>query len=378
MRFLHSADWHLGKMLSNFNLIEDQTYVLKEVLKLVDAEKPDLFLLAGDIYDKQIPSLEAMKLFDWFVSELVKKRGVPLIAIAGNHDNPDRVGYLSSAFNEGELVLAGRMQWPLRQVVFGDTRFWLFPYTDPEAFKFHAELEVETHDDVFREIASYFNQNKPMDGLKNVLVAHAFVQGGEASDSERELSVGGADKVSSKHLACFDYVALGHLHKSQSFANQVVNYSGSPLKYSLSEVKHHKSLLSIDLNGDGINIDTIPLVPLRDVRQVKGNINEQLTFILEQGVREPSKDDYLYVELDITSSEHFLNLRRIIEARYPNILGISIIGQEKGVGVKSSISSEALLDWDKLSVFEKFFSENFDKKLTVNQKDILRKLIEEP
>jgi DNA repair protein SbcD/Mre11 len=278
MKILHTADWHLGKSLNQFSLLADQEAALDQLLALAATERPDVVVLAGDIYDRAVPPAEAVALFHRTVNRLVMDLNIPLMAIAGNHDNAERIHYGAQLFERQGFYVSGYFTYPLQPIVltdaYGPVYFYLFPYTEPEMLR--AELRrlarndapaqdslppdgpenqgadwppsIQTHEEVFRWVVAQIQaQRQPTDRV--VLVGHAFVQGGAPSDSERKLLVGGAEFIAPAVFGPLTYTALGHLHQPQHFNEGRVRYAGSLLKYSTSEAKHQKSFTIIALDG---------------------------------------------------------------------------------------------------------------------------------
>lgn len=275
MKILHTADLHIGKLVNGFSMLSDQKYILEEILKITDREQPDVLIIAGDVYDKSVPSAEAVALFDDFLCRLAK-RNLQIFIISGNHDSAERIAFGGRLMEQSGVHLSPVYRKGIRPIVLADehgpVNFYLLPFIKPVHVRMQfPEEEIRTYADAVRTAVN---------GLlidcaeRNVLVTHQFIAGSERSDSE-EMSVGGTDSIPSSVFDNFDYVALGHIHKPQRAGRETVRYSGSPLKYSISEASHSKSVTIVELGEKGeVRISTESLKPLRDIRVMKGTYDE--------------------------------------------------------------------------------------------------------
>ena len=333
MRLIHTADWHLGRLFHNQHLTEDQEYVLRQLVELAADVKPAAVIVAGDLYDRAVPPTEAVDLLDDVLTELVDRLGVPVVAIAGNHDSAVRLGFASQLLRERGLHLVGELPQAASPIVLrdehGPVRVSALPYADPaEARPIYGDPEI--HD---QQAVTAAGVARALAGAeaheRQVLVAHAFVAGGLESESERPLSVGGAQQVSADTFAGFDYVALGHLHRPQTCGSDAVRYAGSLLKYSFAEHAHEKSVSVVDIGPRGsaageagqagraaVTVEAVPLSPRRDVRRVEGTLAE----LLEGGLADPRSDDYVLASL--LDRGALLDPIGQLRAVYPNTLSI--------------------------------------------------------
>lgn len=319
MRILHTSDWHLGRSLGGFSLLEDQSYILKQILEMIAREQIDVLVIAGDIYDKSIPNEAAVELFNDFLSKVVLEHQIYTIAIAGNHDSEERIDFGSKLFESQKLYIVGKSPKGYERIEvkvkdeFVD--FFLVPYIEPSKVReISGDDTIKRHDEAMAYLVKEMKADKT--NHPSVLVAHAFVTGGEVSDSERRLSVvGGAELVSCEHFEPFDYTALGHLHKRQAMGRDNVRYSGSLLKYSISEANQAKGYVIVDLKADGtINIEEGSFETLRDVRVLKGSVEE----IIAKAEVDTNKNDYIYAKL---TGHHVQDVTARLRHIYPNILG---------------------------------------------------------
>lgn len=275
MKFLHLADLHLGKRVNGFSMLEDQAHILRQILAILDGEQPDGVLIAGDVYDKSVPSVEAVELLDGFLTEL-RTRGVPVLLISGNHDSPERLAFGGRVMDSCGIHISPVYNGALAPVTlhdeFGPVHVWLLPFVKPaHVRRWFPDADIESYTDAVAEAIAHMDIDT---AARNVLVTHQFVTGGARSGSE-ELSVGGTDNVDSGVFAPFDYVALGHLHGAQHIGRETIRYAGSPLKYSFSEARQHKSVTVVTLGEKGdVQVRTAALTPLRELREIRGSYDE--------------------------------------------------------------------------------------------------------
>ena len=315
MRFLHTADWHLGRIFHQTHLTEEQGYVLDQIVEIARAEKVDAVLVAGDLYDRAVPPPEAVALLDKTWQRLALEIGVPVIAIPGNHDSATRIGYGAALLSRAGLHLVADFETATRAIAVGNVDVFALPFTEPnEVRAWSGNTEVRDHSSAMQacidRMRSHFTPGRP-----RVLVAHAFVAGArKESESERPLSVGGAGTVSADLFEDFDYVALGHLHAPQVISSRCA-YSGSPLKYSFSEAGDVKSVVIVDISDSGtVSPRLIPLNARRDVRNLEGSLAD----LIAAAPNDTCRDDYLRVTL--TDDGALLNALGRLREVYPNVL----------------------------------------------------------
>ena len=355
LNILHLADLHLGKLVHDVSMTADQEYVLmKQLIREIEEDLPDVVVIAGDIYDRPVPSTEAIDLFDRLLQELVLKLKVPVLAIAGNHDSAGRLHFASSILQASGLHIAGELTADLKPVVMndahGEVHFYLVPYADPVKVRYVFEdTSVRTHDDAMRVIVNKIKETMNRD-VRNVFVGHAFVTPtGEAepntSDSERVLEVGGAEHVNAAHFADFDYVALGHLHRAHAVGSDRIRYAGSPLKYSISEESHKKGYLRIELGATReIEVKQCLLQPLRDMRRVEGLIAEILLHEQHQ--------DYVFVTL--LDPDVVLSPMEKVRSVFPNAMHVERKQSDIGMDGAYSVASERK-GMSNLDLFKAFY-----------------------
>ena len=274
MKLIHISDLHLGKRVYEYSMLEDQEFILKRVINIVDSEKPDGMVIAGDIYDKSIPSAEAVQLFDEFLVQLAK-RCIKVFVISGNHDSAERIAFGGRLMDASGIFMSPVYDGSIRPISvndeFGTVHFYLLPFIKPAHVRRFFDDEIASYTDAIQTVISHLDINR---AERNVLVTHQFVTGALRSESE-EISVGGTDNVDACVFEPFDYVALGHLHSPQNCGSEKIRYCGTPLKYSFSESQDHKSVTIVELFEKGnISYRTVPLAPKRDLVELKGKYNE--------------------------------------------------------------------------------------------------------
>lgn len=347
MKILHTADWHLGKWLQGISLLEDQRFMLEQLLLLIDEQRPDVVVMAGDIYDRAIPPVEAIQLFGEFLHELVDVRKIPFLAVTGNHDSPGRVHFGSTFMRQSGLHLHGDWQPGEHKVRLEDDHgpvdFHLVPYMDPAQVRFRLGIEESmNHQEAMTKI---IESCQPLeDGVRHVFVGHAFVTPyGEpeenTSEAERPLAIGGAEYVSAQLFQPFHYTALGHLHRAHHCGVEHVRFSGSPMTYAISEAGTEKGVLLVDLGADGkTTITSHPLAPRRAMRRIEGKLQELL--------KHPISEDYVIVKL--LDEGPILSPMEQLRTVYPNTLHVErqlvALGSEAHVPLKErqQLSERAL------------------------------------
>ncbi|WP_028609891.1 exonuclease SbcCD subunit D [Paenibacillus harenae] len=371
MKLLHTADWHLGKLVQGVYMTEDQRYVLRQLVQAVEDERPDAVIIAGDLYDRAVPPTEAVELLDEILGQIVIGLNTPVLAISGNHDSPDRINFGTKFMESRGLYLAGQLKKENKPVVLrdmhGEVHFHLIPYADPAAVRhLYADESIKTHDDAMRAIIEKLSLTMNPEA-RHVFVGHAFVTatgepGNNTSDSERPLAVGGAEHVSAAHFGRFHYTALGHLHQAHFVRDHTIRYSGSPLKYSISEERHAKGYLVIELDGSGeAAVEKRELKPLRDMRRVEASLKE-----LE---KHPVNDDYVFVTL--LNDNPVLFPMEKVRAIYPNALHVERRTVTAG-GTEASVDGAAAgpgrQEANPIELFAAFYQEVKGQPLTAAKK----------
>ena len=316
MKLLHISDLHIGKRVNEFSMLEDQKHVLAQILSLADTELPAAVLIAGDVYDKSVPSAEAVQLFDEFLCALAKRR-LRVFIISGNHDSPERLAFGGRLMDGSGVyispVYSGIVDPILLEDDFGEVAFYLLPFIKPSNVRrYYEEENIESYTDA---VACAIRHMEIDPARRNVIITHQFVTGATRSESET-ISVGGTDNVDAEVFDAFEYVALGHIHGPQPVGRPEVRYCGTPLKYSFSEADHSKSATVVELGAKGeIAISTRPLTPLRDMRKLRGSYSE---LVKRENYIGTNTDDYLHITL--TDEQDIPDVMAKLRTVYPNVM----------------------------------------------------------
>jgi exonuclease SbcD len=375
MKFLHLADLHIGKYIYGFPMLPDQEYILEQILAYVRGEQVQAVVIAGDIYDKPIPSPESVKVFDRFLTALVVA-GTAVLAISGNHDSPERLGFASRIMSARQVHLYGVFDGSLHTVTLadgcGDVVFHLLPFLRPSmARRFWPDTPVNSYQDAMRTAI----EGADIDWTRrNILIAHQFMfsSGSEPERSESEIGpIGGLDGISAEIVTGFDYVALGHLHGPQNIGGERVRYAGSPLKYSFSESVHQKSVTLVDLGKKGhVQLQMLPLFPLRDMRKLRGLLRD---LVNPEIMAQDNQSDYLQVTL--TDPGEVIDAMGKLRAVYPNIMRLEFdYAQREPSG---GFSAEQLEYAAPLELFAEFFLQQNGADMRGDQVEMVRNLMNE-
>lgn len=372
MKFFHLSDLHIGIRFKEYSLLEDQKYIFQKILDLADSEKPDAVVIAGDIYDKPSPPSEAVAVFDDFLSAL-HERNLHVLIISGNHDSPQRIAF-GSRFVNSRIHLSPAYDGSVKAVKitdrFGEVCFYLLPFVKPSAVRpFFPDESVTSYTDAIRMAIAHMDID-PDD--RNVLVAHQFVTGAQTCDSE-EVSVGGAGNVDSSVFAPFDYVALGHIHGPQIISgNPCIRYCGTPLKYSFSERNQTKSVTVVEMEQKGaVTTRQIPLVPLHDMREIRGTYND---LTLKQNYAGTAVDDYLHAVL--TDEADIPNALARLRTIYPNILALDY-DNTRTRNSASFVSGAAVAQKTDIELFMELYAKQNGQPMSDEQKQYSIELFEQ-
>lgn len=372
MKFIHLSDLHLGKRINEYNLLEDQEYILKKILKITDTEKPAAVLIAGDVYDKSVPSAEAVQLFDSFLTGLAQ-RGVQAFVISGNHDSPERMAFGSKLMDQSGIHIAqaydGKVKPFQMADAFGNLNIYLLPFVKPvHVRKFFAE-EIVSYTDAVRVAVDGMQIDKT---ARNILVTHQFVTGARRSDSE-EISVGGTDNVEVSVFKEFDYVALGHIHSPQNCGSEKVRYCGTPLKYSFSEAKDQKSVTVVELAEKGnLSVRTVALEPLRDMTEIRGKYSE----IMLKSFYENTSYLKDYMHITLTDEEDIIDAIGKLRTVYRNLMKLDYDNKrtQSAAQVGGAVEIERKTP---LELFSDFYELQNNQPMSEAQKSFVTALIEQ-
>lgn len=371
MKLIHLSDLHLGKRVNEFSMLEDQRYILKQILTIIDQEAPDGVLIAGDVYDRPVPSAEAVTLLDDFLVELAR-RGAPVFLISGNHDSPERLSFAGRLVEERHIYLSPVYDGTVHPVTltdqWGKVDVFLLPFVKPVHLRrCFPEETIESYTDAVRCAVAHMDLNP---ARRNVLVTHQFVTGAQRCESE-ELSVGGSDNVDASVFAPFDYVALGHIHGPQNVDGERVRYCGTPLKYSFSEARHQKSVTVAELGPKGsLAVRTVPLTPRRDMLELRGTY-------LEVSAREfyQNLDREAYIRVTLTDEEDVPDAMGKLRILYPNLMRLDYDNRRTRSGVEMLEAME-VEQQSPLELFASLYERQNGGPMSPEQREYLTSLME--
>lgn len=374
MKLFHLSDLHIGKRVNEFSMIEDQKYILKRILDLAEEEKPDGIILAGDIYDKQIPSAEAVQVFDEFITRLAG-RAIPVFIISGNHDSAERLAFGGRLLNSRGIYLSPVYDGSVTKIPlkdqYGTVWIHLLPFIRPSTVRHVFENEADLVTDVQTAAETVIRHMEIDLKDRNILVAHQFVTGASRCESE-DVQVGGLDNIDAAVFTPFDYTALGHIHSPQNVGTDRVRYCGTPLKYSFSEVDQEKSITVVELEKKGtVRTSLLPLKPLRDMRKLRGTYLELTD---RSFYRDMNREDYIQVTLtDEDDVPDGLQKLRVI---YPNIMQL-LYENQRTKTTQEVDAAQAVEKKTEIELFYEFYELQNNQPMTKQQKDFAEQLIRE-
>lgn len=372
MKFIHLSDLHIGKRLNEFSLIDDQKYIIGQIIGVIKSEKPDGVIIAGDVYDKTVPSAEAVELFDNFMV-MLSKNCPHIFIISGNHDSAERVAFGGRIMEHVGVhlspVFSGEISPVRLEDSFGPVNVYMLPFIKPaDVRRFFPDTEISTYTDAVGTVIKSMNVNTEE---RNILVAHQFVTGAERSESE-DISIGGLDNVDGSVFDAFDYVALGHLHNPQKVGREEVRYSGTPLKYSFSEAGSRKTVPVITMNEKGnTSIEFIELKPRRDMVEIKGKFEEVISREFYEKLN--YREDYFHVTL--TDEDEIPDVVSRVRSVYTNLMKLNYDNSRTRQNA-DYINIGEVRNISPLDLFKEFYSEQNGKELSDEQIQYLTDVIE--
>ena len=367
MKFLHLSDLHIGKRVNEFSMLEDQEYILTKIINIIDDEKPDAVVVAGDVYDKSVPSAEAVQLFDDFLCTLAQRK-LQVFVISGNHDSAERMAFGGRLMDISGVhmspVYNGKVEPISLDDEFGKVNFFMLPFVKPaNVRRFFEDAEIESYIDAVRVAVENMNVNADE---RNVIVTHQFVTGAVKCESE-EISVGGSDNVDASVFDAFDYVALGHIHGPQNIGSERVRYCGTPLKYSFSEAKHKKSVTVVEMGKKGsLEIRTIALESKRDMREIRGAFEEI-------NRKENYTTDYMHITL--TDEDDIHDAIGKLRVNYPNIMTLDYDNKRTRNTAKLDVA-ENMEQKSEFDLFAEFYEDRNGQPMNGEQIEFITALIE--
>lgn len=367
MKVIHTADWHLGRILNGKSLLEDQAYVLNRFIEAMDNEQPDVIVIAGDLYDTSYPNKDAIQLLESTIDTLNLEMGIPIIMISGNHDSKERLNYGSKWFEKSNLYIRTKLEDINIPISIGNVDFYTLPFaTINETQHFLKDNTIETYQQALSKSIEYMSNNINKNNT-NILIGHLTVQGGVRSESERPLSIGTVESVEADSFQQFDRVMLGHLHHPFSIDSDFISYSGSILQYSFSEVNQPKGYRIIEINEDTIKEKFIPIAPLRQLEVIEGDYEDAI----QEKLKVKGKDNYLHFKLKHMShvSDPMVHLKQI----YPNTLALT--NQTFDFSAHIHQDNYEIQKLDDETIIDKFYKNITDEELTQTQSKTVAKVL---
>lgn len=372
MRFLHTADWHIGKIVHEQSMLADQAYILEQLIEQVEEYEVDAVLMAGDLYDRSLPPKEAVSLVNQTLSRLINELEVPVFIIAGNHDSNERIEYLSGVAEVKQLYMEGTLKAYTRKVSLKEADIYMMPYADHVLIRQALDQpEIRTIEEAVAAQVEQITSSDEFDRSRiNMVMFHGYVISGsrtslEESDSERPLSIGTAEWIDQSIFDAFDYVALGHLHKGQKVGSNRIRYSGSPLKYSKSEATHQKKSFIIDIDHDSLEVTPVPLIPKRDMRIVRGAFDDLM--------QQDWSDDYIFIEL--TDDMFIQDAMSRLRGQFPQILGLEYVNLRADQSTYQTARSQDLKRQSIESLFSDFFEQYTEHTLDEPRREVVREIV---
>jgi DNA repair protein SbcD/Mre11 len=382
MKIFHMGDWHIGKLVNGFYMTEDQEFIINQIYEAIEKKKPDVVIIAGDLYDRSVPPVHAVELLNKTMRKIVKDLNTKVIALAGNHDSNERVEFASSLLCDSGLYIVGNLKRKIEKIVLedehGKVNFYPIPYADvPVVRDLFEDENIKNHDlamkKIISEILNDFNEDE-----RNIAVAHGYVtqmkednfETLEESDSEKPLSIGGTEYINSKHFEKFNYTALGHLHGPQKVGSDKIRYSGSLMKYSFSEVNQKKGITIVDINEKGdIELEIYNLKPRRDFRIKTGTLEEII-----KGFDNSSENYEDYIKVILKDKGELLDPMAKLRSIYPNVMELT---REERVSRNSSRNvATNIKEKSKITLFKNFYEDIMDEVCSEDEMNIIEQIIE--
>lgn len=372
MRILHTADWHLGKVVNEFSMLDLQREYLDDLIDQIKKLDIDVLIMAGDLYDRAIPPKEAVSLADEVFTEITQDLNVPILVIAGNHDSNERLEYGADLLAASKLYIEGTIKESIRKVVIDQTHFYLIPYADHRQIRqIYGEKEIKNPADALAAQLDQIKADWDSEAV-NILLYHGFIininneEGLIESDSERPLSIGTIDYVPHNLVSDFDYVALGHLHQAQKVGNEKIRYSGSPLKYSKSEANHRKQNLLIDISKDHLTVSPLDISLSKDLNVIRGYFND---------IIKKQSEDYIFFELEDES--YVVDAMNRLRQNYPYTMGLEYINQKEHDQLALHHTKEKIKETTLEELFSEFYLNNTGMPLNKEQEQAIIQTLEE-
>lgn len=367
MKIIHTADWHLGKILNGKHLLEDQKYILTKFIKQMEQQQPDVIVIAGDLYDTTYPSKDTIKLLEDTIAKLNLELKIPIIMISGNHDGKERLNYGAGWFEHNQLYIKTKLEDFLKPIKLNGVNFYTLPYATVSQMQYYFEDDqIKTHQQGIARCILEISNDINTDEI-NILISHLTVQGGKTSDSERPLTIGTVESIESTVFNPFNHVMLGHLHHPFSISDKKIKYSGSLLQYSFSEAGQAKGYREVIIDNNHNIVDTfVPLVPLRQLEIIEGEYQD----VIEEKVKVKSKDNYFHFKLKNMS--HIIDPMMHLKEVYPNTLALT----NETFSFNETNEQVNIEERDDFSIIDQFFQYITNERLSDVQSNKLIKIIE--
>ncbi len=384
MKIFHTGDWHIGKLVNGFYMTEDQEFIINQLYEAIEEEKPQVVLIAGDLYDRSVPPVQAIELLNRILGKIVRDLKTPVIALAGNHDSNERIDFGSELLKESGLYISGNLKKHIEKVTIhdehGPINFFSIPYADPAVVRdLFEDNEIKSHDDAMRKIVGVINDSINRDE-RNVAIAHGYVTyikndevaiTLEESESEKPLSIGGTALINAECFNTFNYTALGHLHGPQKVGSDRIRYAGSLLKYSFSEVKQKKGITIVNIDDKGeVEIGFREFKPRRDFRIITGELKSLMNLDI---VNSANKEDYIKVIL--TDKGELLDPMAKLRSVYPNVMELIREERIKATANNKTVATN-IRERSKLSLFQSFYQDITEEECTLEGIEVMKKVIE--
>lgn len=371
MKFIHLSDLHIGKKVNEFSMLEDQKYIFEEIISIIEQQNVDGVFIAGDIYDKSIPPREAVQAFDDFLAKIAKKK-IPVFAISGNHDAAERIAFGAELMKQSNVYFSPVFDGNINEIIlkdaYGEIAIYMLPFIKPATVKpFYSDVEINSYNDAVKTVIEHMNINK---NRRNVLIAHQFVTGAEKSNSE-DVSVGGVDNVDADVFYDFDYVALGHIHKSQYVGRETIRYCGTPLKYSFSEINHKKSVTIVTLKQKGnVCVEKVELIPQKDMCEIEGYYQEitALTYYKNINVQN-------YMHIILKDEQDIMDAIAKLRSIYPNVMRLDY-NNKRTQNNQTVAVTEAIENKTPLQLLQQFYEIQNNCAMTEQQRLFSARMIE--
>lgn len=373
MKFIHLSDLHIGKRVNEYSMLEDQEYIFAQILDIIDKSNADAVIIAGDVYDKSVPSVEAVELFDKFLCSLAE-RNLFVFVISGNHDSPERIAFGGRLMTANKIYISPVYNGKVEPIVlndeFGEINVYMLPFIKPaNVRRFFGEAEINSYTDAIKTAIDNMNVDT---AKRNIIVTHQFITGSDRTESE-DVSVGGTDNVDVSVFDDFDYVTLGHIHRAQKCTRDTVRYSGSPLKYSFSEANDKKTITTVEIGKKGsINIGFEELKPLRDLKEIKGTYNE----LMQKSFYENTTYENDYTHITLTDEDDVPDAIGKLRTVYKKLMKLDYDNKrtQSNSIIESDLNAESKSPF---TLFSEFYTLQNNSELNENQKEFISKLIEE-